>query len=87
MQSRLDYFLMSSDIFSLFRKFEIGFGYRTDHSMISLGIVLDKCHLKRFNYWKFNNSFLKKSEVVNLIKEKVNEVSLQYLNVDCLDGK
>ena len=48
-QSRLDYFLMSSDIFSLVRKCEIGFGYRTDHSMISLDIVLDKCH-KRFTY-------------------------------------
>ena len=54
--------------------------------MISLDIVLDKCH-KRFTHWEFNNSFLKKSEFVNLIKEKVNEVSLQYLNVDCLDGK
>ena len=30
---------------------------------------------------------MKKSEFVNLIKVKVNKVSLQYLNVDCLDGK
>ena len=54
--------------------------------MITLEIVLDKCN-KKFNYWKFNNLLLKEVEFVNLIKKRIKEVTLQYADIDCFEGK
>ena len=56
-QSRLDFFLISSELLSLVHKVCIFSGYRTDHSLVCLSLNLNK--IKRGpGFWKFNNSLL-----------------------------
>ncbi len=57
-QARLDFFIVSEDIYSLTKKTEILAGYKTDHSLIKLVLTLSKNeHGKGF--WKFNCSLLR----------------------------
>ena len=52
-------------------------GYRTDHSIITLNVDLDKFK-KGSSYWKMNNSLLKDPLYVQLIKDKILQVKTQY---------
>ena len=56
-QSRLDYFLVLSDIEYVVQSSDIGLSYRSDHSPVS--IVLNILNQTRGRgTWKFNNSLL-----------------------------
>lgn len=76
-QSRLDYFLISSDIVSLVQKTDIDISYRSDHSPVYL--TLQFYNQKRGKgTWKFNNSLLHDKEYVSQIKECIKETVNQY---------
>ena len=56
-QSRLDFFLLSSELQSKLLSCDIKPGYRTDHSIIDITLDLTKIE-RGSGYWKFNNSLL-----------------------------
>ena len=66
-QARLDFFIVSEDMFTLVHDSDIVPGYRTDHSGIILKIKLQENERER-GYWKFNNSLLKDTNYVTTVK-------------------
>ena len=76
-QSRLDYFLISSDIFNYVEKTCIKPGYRSDHSVVEL-ILNFGCQPKGRGLWKFNNSLLKDQRYVEEIKNCIKNTKQQY---------
>lgn len=76
-QARLDFFLISGSLYSKVDDCDILPGYRTDHSMITLTLLLDKCS-KGNSYWKFNNTLLKDGNFVQKIKEVITQTKLLY---------
>ena len=69
-QSRLDYFLISTDFESLIESADIDISYRSDHSPVNL--VLQLYSQKRGRgTWKFNNSLLHDKDYVSEIKKKM----------------
>ena len=77
-QSRLDYFLISETLLCDVNDSKIVAGYRSDHSIISLGLKNDSTRQRDKPFWKFNNSLLKDTDYVNLIKELILKVKCQY---------
>lgn len=67
-RARLDYFLISEQLFVDIVDTKILPGYRTDHSMILLSMKLDK-FTRGHSYWKFNNSLLRDDKYVIEIKK------------------
>ena len=78
-QGRLDYFLISNQLYSLVSDCQIHNSYRSDHAMISLDLLLDSGQ-KRYRFWRFNNSFLKDDEYVLTVKDKIKEITLSYID-------
>ncbi len=75
--SRLDYFLISSDLQDYVQNPCIKPGYRSDHSVVEISICLpDQC--KGPGLWKFNNSLLRDPDYVRVIKRCINDTLLQY---------
>ena len=84
-QARLDYFLISPDMFFFLHDCEIVPGYRTDHSGVLLKLQINFDNEKGHGYWKFNNSLLKDQEYVkkkihNIIKENIDRYSLKGIS-------
>ena len=52
-------------------------GYRTDHSGIILKLKLNQNEKGR-SYWKFNNSLLRDTEYIKLVKKTIGEVLDTY---------
>ena len=82
-QSRLDYFLISSDLEGFIKRSEIGLSYRSDHSPMSVSFQFHNQERGR-GTWKFNNSLLYDPDYVTLVKNCIHEVILQY-SVPTLD--
>ena len=86
-QARLDFFLLSENLVMSVNNANIESGYRTDHSLITLGLQFDKFK-KGKSFWKLNNSLLQDIEYVNSIKNTILNVKKQYMvpvyNVDNL---
>lgn len=79
-QSRIDYFLVSEDMFALMENTKIISGYRTDHSAIVF--CFSASLAKRVKgYWKFNSQLLRDSDYINLVKTCIkNTISEYYSN-------
>ena len=76
-QARLDFFLASGSINENIVGCDIKAGYRTDHSMIVLDlIVVDQ--IKGRGLYKFNLSLLKDREYVSMVKRNIKNSVLQY---------
>ena len=76
-QARLDFYLISENLFTLVKLTQIEYGYRSDHSAITLSLKFQN-YEKGKSYWKFNNTLLKDTEYVKLVKGKIKEVKEQY---------
>ena len=76
-QSRLDYFLISSDLGELVNDTQIRPGYRTDHSLVTVSInfITQK---RGAGIWKFNNSLLRDKTYVAEVKKCIKETLQQY---------
>ena len=70
--SRLDFFLVSSDIMNLLSDITIKPGYRSDHSFVSLSL---KCSegIRGKGFWKFNISLLENNDYHKLIESVIKE--------------
>ena len=76
-QARLDFFLISTNLYIDVENAEIESGYKTDHSAINLTLSFEK-HSKGKSSWKFNNSLLKDPEYIQTVKNTINNVKEQY---------
>ena len=77
-QARLDFFLISEELFICVEDSKIEAGYRTDHSFVTIlfkGQSVDKGS----NFWKFNNSLLKDHDYIKTIKNLIENVKNQYV--------
>ena len=84
-QSRLDYFLISTDFEPFVKKADIDVSYRSDHSPVYLSLQFYN-QSKGKGTWKFNNSLLSDKnyiqEIKNCIKETINQYSLPGTDVE-----
>ena len=69
-QSRIDYFLVSEDLFSLMELTKIIPGYRTDHSGIVFSFSASTSKRGR-GYWKFNSQLLREETYIKGKKFKI----------------
>ena len=76
-QARLDFYLVSEEIFQHMHDTSIIPGYRSDHSGIHLKIKLHENERGR-EYWKFNNTLLKDKDYVNVVKLQIQETINLY---------
>ena len=88
-QARLDFFLISDNLYSSVLNYNIHCGYRTDHSIVSLKFEFmdNESHN---TYWKFNNSLLKNKIYITTIQNVISDVKRQYAalvyNMDAIDN-
>ena len=76
-QARLDFYLVSEEIFQHVHDTSIIPGYRSDNSGIYLKIKLHENERGR-GYWKFNNTLLKDKDYVNVVKLQIQETIYLY---------
>lgn len=76
-KARLDFYLISENLYTDVKETKILPGYRTDHSMVIVTFDFGN-FIKGKSYWKFNNSLLKDLEYVEEVKKVINRVKYQY---------
>lgn len=76
-QSRLDYFLISEDMFSNCMDASIIPGYKTDHSAITLKLSISASP-RGPGYWKFNSKLLRQNEYIQLVKKCITNTVEEY---------
>ena len=72
-QCRLDYFLVSFNLYSQINECNISPGFKTDHSSVSINVVTTD-EARGRGFWKFNTSLLHDIDYVNEIKQCINKV-------------
>ena len=77
-QVRLDFYLISENMFQFVTDTKIIPGYRADHSGITLKLKLIDSERGR-GYWKLNNTLLKVKDNVSLIKNTLDDVKKTYV--------
>ena len=77
-QARLDFFLISSELLNFIDLAEVMPGYRTDHSMVVIGLDRNNSITRGRGSWKLNNELLKEEEYVNLVKDTITKVKKIY---------
>ena len=79
--ARLDFFVLSPDVFAKSVDLNISFGHRTDHSFITVKISIHNSkHGKGF--WKLNTSLLYDKDYVTLIKDTIKDTLKTYARPD-----
>lgn len=76
-QARLDFFLVSSEILNVIDYVDILPGYRTDHSMVIIGLCNSNIQRGR-GAWKLNNDLLEDEEYVKAVKDAIINVKQLY---------
>ena len=77
-QARLDYIIISDTLLDLVENCDIVPGYRSDHSIVTIKILINKfTHGK--GLWKFNTSLLKNKDYLNLINHSIEDEILKYV--------
>ena len=76
-RARLDYFLASPDFLAQTTKIVIEYGYRSDHSAVSIDVKLIN-NTRGRGYWKFNPSLLHDVEYVRKVKQTITETEDLY---------
>ena len=76
-QARLDYFVCSDALVDLMSDCRIQPGYRSDHSILEIGIILNSFKRGR-GLWKFNCSLLQNKDYIHEVNKTIEEVKLRY---------
>lgn len=87
-QSRLDYFLVSSELGSLTKECDIAFTQFSDHSAVIFNVQSSE-HQRRSGpgFWKFNSSLLEDETYVNKIRDNIKLYKEKYKEVEDLGLK
>ena len=83
--SRLDYFLISSDLLNSIDTSIIKPGYKSDHSIVEIHLTLSN-HQRGPGIWKFNNSLLKDTIFIEEVRQCIHNTVLKYLSPNALNG-
>ena len=87
-QARLDLFLTSSFMTDILEKIDIKPGYRSDHSIVTMTLVLNSFE-RGPGTWKFNTTLLKDEGYLKLVRETIRNEKLKYVvplyNLDNFD--
>ena len=75
--SRLDFFIVSVDVYAKILKQNYKPGYRTDHSLVFIEIDLAKS-VRGKGFWKLNVSLLHDKEYVDIVKREIQETVKDY---------
>ena len=75
--SRLDYFIGSATLADLVQSVSIKHGYKTDHSLIEIKILLSEFQ-KGKGRWLFNTDLLKDIEYLDLVNNTINDQRKNY---------
>ncbi len=76
-RARLDYVLISPNLEPICKNVKITPGYRTDHDLVRLDLLL--CNqIRGRGIWRFNNSLLRDPEYVRLVKNTIMETETLY---------
>ena len=75
--SRLDFFLVTTDIHAKVTNHILQHGYRSDHSFIGIEINVEETARGK-GFWKFNTSFLQDINYIIMIKEEIKNTLLDY---------
>ena len=73
-QSRLDYFFISSHLTQKVINCDIKPSIKTDHSLLTLNIKLKTGERRGPSFWKFNNSLLRDEIYIDYIKEIIMQL-------------
>ena len=76
-QARLDFFLISDTMLDLVQHSKIVPGYKSDHSIVTLKLLLNK-FTRGKGIWKFNCSLLKNIEYLEKINQVIMEEKIKY---------
>lgn len=76
-KARLDYFIISSTMSNIIQSCTIKPGYRSDHSIIELSIILNTFERGRGTF-KLNCKLLKNTDYLNLVNTVIDEEKLKY---------
>ena len=76
-QARLDFLLVSNHMSDIVKSCDIKAGYRSDHSIIELELLMNK-FIKGKGIWKFNNSLLKHQDYLTLINNTIEAEVERY---------
>ena len=80
-QSRLDFFLISFNLYAQVDKSEISSGFKTDHSLVKFHVVPVN-EARGRGFWKFNTALLHEPEYVDKIKKCISEVKINVNSMD-----
>ena len=83
-QSRIDYFLVSEDIFSFMEYTKIIPGYRTGHSAIVFNFSASPANRGK-GYWKFNSQLLRDSNYIDIVKTCIRDTLSEYYSGGNID--
>ena len=80
-QSRLDYWLISSQLAYALKQVDIEPGFKSDHSLISLVLFRSDITKRGPGMWKFNNSLLRDKKYVESINKVMDESFEKYSDI------
>ncbi|CAG2211429.1 unnamed protein product [Mytilus edulis] len=83
-QSRLDYFMITSDIEAFVVSSDIGISYRSDHSPVLINLRFSS-QIRGKGTWKFNNSLLRETEFIEKVKGDIKTVIEEYESDPSID--
>ena len=76
-QCRLDFFLISQNLITNVNNADIKPGYKTDHSLITVELLLNQNQRGR-GFWKLNTSHLRELDFINEIKLSFEQTKAEY---------
>ena len=80
-QSRLDYFLISGELYYNITKVNIKPSIKTDHSLLHINLNILNEEKRGPGFWKFNTALLRDDVYIDLIKETILLLQEQYNTV------
>lgn len=76
-QARLDFFLSSNTFIDIISNCDIKPGYRSDHSIVSLDILINRFSRGK-GIWKLNISLLKDHDYIDIINSAIADEKIKY---------
>ena len=81
-QSRLDYFLISTQIGNQISNCMIRPGFKSDHSLIQITFDILSSQKRGKSYWKFNNNLLFDKTYVSIVKDEIKSARQMCDNME-----
>jgi hypothetical protein len=81
-QSRLDYWLISTNMLYDLTKVDIEPGFRSDHSLIEINFQSHKQSDRGPSYWRFNSQLLRNKDFVTYMNNRIDEILDKHKDIE-----